>query len=151
MTRIETLKAQVVILQEGYENDMTLLKEIISERAEKVFRLIDLTKSIYTDDVVSRMIYNQITEMRLIKRIEVAYQQIERSKTIINTFEIKYRRPVTFELDYYNYTTNENAKAIEECIIKLYYTKRKVSVYSLGITDYTHRLIDEEIKKRKNS
>lgn len=150
MTRIETLKAQADALQEEFEQGMSRLEKIISERAETVFSMIDLTKPIYTDDVVCRMIYNQVTETGLIKRIESAYQQIEKTKTIIRVLKDEYRRPVMIDLDYYNHTTDKNAKAIEECIIKLYYTKRKISVYSLGITKYTQSLIYRK-KREKNS
>ena len=150
MTRIETLRAQVIELQTRYEKDMHRLEEIISERAKTVFNMIDLTKSIYTDDVVCRMIYNQVTEMGLIKRIESAYQQIEKAKTIISILEAKYYLPISFNFNYYNDTTDENAKAIEDCILKLYYAKRKISVYSLGITRYTQNLIFRE-KREKNS
>lgn len=150
MTRIETLRAQVVELRTEYEKNMHRLEEIISERAKEVFSMIDLTKPIYTDDVVCRMIYNQVTETGLIKRIESAYEKSEELKTIIDILESKYHRPVSFDLDFYNYTTNEDVKAIEECIIKLYYTKRKTSVYSLGITKYTQDLIFRA-KREKNS
>lgn len=152
MTRIETLKAQVIELQTTYEKDMYRLEKIISERAEEVFSMIDLTKFIYTDDVVCRMIYNLVTETGLIKKIEYAYEKGEELKTIIRMLESEYRRPVTFDIDFYNYSTDKDAKAIEDCIIKLYYLKSKVSVYRLGITDYTHKLIDRERAKReKNS
>ena len=152
MTRIETLKAQAEALQEEFEQGMNRLKEIISERAEMVFSMIDLTKSIYTDDVVCRMIYNQVTETGLIKRIESAYQQAEKTKTIISILEAKYYLPISFNFNYYNDTTDKNAKTIEDCILKLYYAKRKISVYSLGITCYTQNLIYKEREKReKNS
>jgi len=152
MTRIERLKAQVVALQEEYEKNMHRLEEIISERAEMVFRMIDLTKSIYTDDVVCRMIYNQVTETGLIKRIEDTYKKIEKIKLLISILEAKYYLPVVFNLNYYNDTTDKNAKTIEECILKLYCEKRKISVYSLGVTHYTQNLIYRETEKReKNS
>lgn len=149
MTRIETLKAQVIELQTEYEKDMHILEEAIDEGAKIIFSMIDVTSDIYTYDVVCRMIYNQALKNYggRIRRVETTYQKIEKLKTIIRNLEAKYQFGANFDLDYYNHTTDDHAKAIEECIIKLYYTKRKASVYSLGITSYTQILISN----KKNS
>lgn len=149
MTRIETLKARVNALQEEYEKDMNLLEKAIDEGAKTVFSMIDVTSDICTYDVVCRMIYNQVMRDHggLSRRIEDTYKQIEKLKTIIRTLESKCCFFGNFDLGYYNYATDEHAKAIEDCIVKLYCEKRKVSVYSLGITSYTQILISN----KKNS
>ena len=147
MTRIEELKAEVIVLQEKYEKNMRILEEKIDKVAKELFPMIDLKNSFFTNDVVCRMIYNQCVGVwgGLARRTETIYEQLEKIKTIIKILESKQQDIVTFNLDYYNYTINDkNAKAIEECIVKLYFEKRRRSIYSLGITSYTKNLISKE-------
>ena len=146
MTRIEELKAEAIVLQEEYEKNMRILEEKIDKVAKELFSMIDLKNSFFTNDVVCRMIYNQCVDVwgGRARRTETIYKQMEKIKTIIKILESKQQDNVTFNLDYYNYTTDKNAKAIEECIVKLYFGKRKRSIYSLGITSYTKNLISKE-------
>ena len=148
MTRIEELKANVIELQEKYEKNMRILEEEIDKVAKELFSMIDLKNSFFTNDVVCRMIYNQIAFGGLARSTEAIYEQMEKIKTIIKTLESKQQYNVTFNLDYYNFTTDKHAKAIEECIVKLYFEKRKRSIYSLGITAYTKNLISKERWKK---
>ena len=148
MTRIEELKVQVTALQAEYEKNMRILEKEVDKVAKELFPMIDLKNSIFTNDVVCRMIYNQGAWGGVARRTEAIYKQMEKLKTIIKVLESRQQGNVTFNLDYYNSTTDKNAKAIEECIVKLYFEKRKRSIYSLGITSYTKNLISKERWKK---
>ena len=70
-----------------------------------------------------------------------AYKKIKTLKTIIRVLESKQEGNITVNLDYYNNTTYQKAKAIENCITTIYLSKEKFSIYAAGITDYTNKLI----------
>ena len=143
MTRIEELKEQVNKLQAEYEKDMCTIKDSITKVANEIFPMIDLKNSIFTDDVICRMIYNQVKKQYggIMNRPSVPYKRIKKLKTIIRVLESKREGNITVNLDYYNSTTYQKAKAIENCITTLYLGKEKFSIYTAGITDYTNKLI----------
>lgn len=151
MTRIEMLKEQVTKLQAEYEKDMCTIKESITKVANELFPMIDLKNSIFTDDVICRMIYNQVKKQYsgIMNRPAATYKQIKTLKTIIRVLESKQEGNIRVNLDYYNSTTYEKAKAIEYCITTIYLSKEKFSIYAAGITDYTNKLIWAEREKLK--
>ena len=151
MTRIEILKEQVTKLQAEYEKDMCTIKDSITKVANELFPMIDLKNSIFTDDVICRMIYNQVKKQYggIMNRPGATYKKIKTLKTIIRVLESKQEGNITVNLDYYNNTTYQKAKAIENCITTLYLSKEKFSIYAAGITDYTNKLVWAEREKLK--
>ena len=151
MTRIEILKEQVTKLQAEYEKDMCTIKDSITKVANEICPMIDLKNSIFTDDVICRMIYNQVKKQYggIINRPAAAYKKIKTLKTIIRVLESKQEGNITVNLDYYNNTTYQKAKAIENCITILYLSKEEFSIYAAGITDYTNKLVWAEREKLK--
>ena len=149
MTRLEILKEQVTKLQAEYEKDMCTIKESITKVANELLPMIDLKNSIFTDDVICRMIYNQVKKQYggIMNRPGAAYKQIKKLKTIIRVLESKQEGNITVNLNYYNSTTYQKAKAIENCITTIYLSKEKFSIYAVGITDYTNKLIWAEREK----